>query len=86
MFPIKALLLSNPVLREAKPDEDLEAFFFHFQTVFKSTVTISVSTNPLNVIHFFIFRVFLGERSGILLCDTAGLSVRTNSSKGGWMD
>lgn len=54
MFPIKPRLLSNPALREAKPDEDL-GDFLQFQTDFKSTITIGVSTNPLNVILFFYF-------------------------------
>lgn len=76
MLPIKALLLSNPALREAKPDEDL-GDFFHFQAVFKSTIAIGVSANPLNVIHyyFFISSVIPGEHSVIhfdtVMCDAA---------------
>lgn len=84
MFPIKPLLLSNPALREAKPDEDL-GDFLQFQTDFKSTVTIGVSTNPLNVILFFIFSVIAGEHSGIHF-DSVRFSVRTNTSKDGWID
>lgn len=53
MFPIRPLLLSNPALREAKPDEDL-GDFLQFQTDFKSTITIGVSPNPLNVFFLFI--------------------------------
>lgn len=89
MFPIKALLLSSSALREAKPDEDL-GDFLQFQTDFKSTITTGVSTNPLNVILFFIFSVILGEHSGIhfdtVVCDAARLSVITNTLKDGWID
>lgn len=78
------------ILRSGKQSQMKICIFFDFQTVFKSTVTISVSTNPLNVIHVFIFSIFLGKHSGIhfdtVLCDAARLSAGTNSSTGGWMD
>lgn len=79
------------ILRSEKQSQmKIWIFFSHFQTVFKSTVTISVSTNPLNVIHVFIFSIFLGKHSGIhfdtVVCDATRLSAGTNSSTGGWMD
>lgn len=49
----RLVLESNLTLWEAKPDEDLGDF--HFRTVFKSTIKISLVTNPLNVIHFLSF-------------------------------
>ncbi|KAF0039505.1 hypothetical protein F2P81_007740 [Scophthalmus maximus] len=43
-------LLSDLTLGDAKPDEDLGDV--HSQTVLKSTIRISIFSNPLNVIHF----------------------------------
>lgn len=74
MFPIKAQLLSNPALREAKPDEDL-GDFFQFQTGFESSIMTGVSTNPLNVIlFFFLFLVlFWGSTAGFTLTQSCAM-------------
>lgn len=66
------VLLSNLMLLEAKLDEDLGDF--HFQTVFKSTIKITVFSNPLNVIHYLFFVLFWGWTGG-----RAGLSVSMSS-------